>query len=201
MLLFASLNCYSYNRFFLIPVILLYEERTNVSNSNSSSLPDELILAIASGRPVTFEDIANAGTDLNASGVTNCRSPLTAAAFAGNSELIKALAKGGAELLSYDKSGNSALITAACEGHVDAVSTLLELGVPIESETKCGTTALMGAAAWGNCQVIKLLLSRGANPHHCNSDGFSALMLAEEKGEGDAVALLAPRTYSEPASE
>ena len=153
-------------------------------------MPDDLILAIASGKPVSLDEITCWGIDINASGFSNPRTALTAAAFAGNCILIRALWKSGADLNHCGESRLPAILEAAGMGHEDAVGTLLELGVDIETKSCSGNTALMVAAAWGNCEVVRLLLSRGANIHHCNNHGGTALDFAEEKEQEEAAAIL-----------
>lgn len=156
----------------------------------SRSMPDDLISAIASGKPVTLDEITRLGIDINASGANHQRTPLTAAACAGNSSLIRELAKSGANLDHYDESGLPAILEAACTGHEDAVCTLLELGVDIETKSRWGNTALMVAAAWGNVEVVRLLLARGANINHRDLRGGTALMIAEEKDQEQVAAIL-----------
>ncbi len=161
-----------------------------MSNATNRSMPDELIYAIASGQPVTLDDITRLGIDINASGINNHRTALTAAAFAGNSRLIRELVQNGADVDHYDKSGLPAILEAAGMGRKCSVQTLLELGVNIETKSSCGSTALMVAAAWGECEVVCLLLSRGANTIERDNRGDTALDIAEEKDQDEAAAIL-----------
>ena len=165
-----------------------------MSNATNRSMPDELIYAIASGQPVTLDDIVRLGIDINASGINNHRTALTAAAFAGNSRLIRELVENGADVDYYDESGVPAILEAVAMGQECAVKTLLELGVDIETKGSCGGTALMVAAAWGNCEVVRLLLSRGVNTTHRDNRGCRALDIAEEKHQDEAVAILRAAT-------
>jgi uncharacterized protein len=161
-----------------------------MSNAMNRSMPDDLIYAIASGQPVTLDDVARLGIDINASGINNHRTVLTAAAFAGNSRLIRELVQSGANVDHYDESGVPAILEAASMGQACAVQTLLDLGVSIETKSRCGSTALMVAAAWGKCDVVRLLLSRGANTMVRDNRGGTALDMAEEKDQDEAAAIL-----------
>lgn len=161
-----------------------------MSNATNRSMPDELIYAISSGQPVTLYDIARLGIDINASGINNHRTALTAAAFAGNSRLIRELVQNGADVDHYDESGVPAILEAAGMGRECAVQTLLDLGVNLETKSSCGSTALMVAAAWGECEVVRLLLSRGASTMDRDNRGGTALDIAEEKDQDEAAAIL-----------
>jgi ankyrin repeat protein len=118
------------------------------------SISDEMLIAIASCEPVTWEDIAILGADLDAIGNSVSRTPLMAASFAGRSDLIISLIENGATVNRANADGMTALHEAAAEGKIDAVNTLNRFGANIESETRLGHTPLMVASAWGNCAVI-----------------------------------------------
>lgn len=161
-----------------------------MSDPTTQSMPDDLILAIASGKPVSLDDLARTGVDINAPGETNGRTPLTAAAFAGNTGLIRAIVGSGGVVDHPDRHGDTALMEAAAMGQDDVVRTLLDLGADIEVTAPGGLTALMIAAAWGNCEVVRLLLARGADLYRRDSRGSTALMIADEKYEDGAVEVL-----------
>ncbi len=80
---------------------------------------------------MTLDDIARLGIDINASGINNHRTALTAAAFAGNSRLIRELVQNGADVDHYDNSGLPAILEAAAMGWECAVQTLLELALTL----------------------------------------------------------------------
>lgn len=156
----------------------------------SKSMPDDLLIRIASGEPAELQDVLMQDADINAFGASIDRTVLMSAAFVGRCSLIAALVENGASLELANKWGFTALHEAAAEGHATAVETLLRLGASMNVETSDGITPLMVAAAWGNCDVIRLLLSCGADVRHRDKRGSSALMIAEEKGENDAAGIL-----------
>ena len=60
------------------------------------SILDDMLISIASGEPVSWEDITILSVDLDAIGDSVSRTPLMAAAFAGRSDLIISLLENGA---------------------------------------------------------------------------------------------------------
>src|ERR1051325_8999122 len=136
-------------------------------------------------------------------------SPLSEAAFAGNTELVKALLDAGAdakELATTD--GETVLMTAARTGNVDVVRMLLDGGADVNArEHYKGQTALMWAAAERHTAVVKLLLERGADWRVRSLDretkppklsaassispiprgGFTALLFSARGGENGAA--------------
>jgi len=157
-------------------------------------MPDNLLVAIASGQPVSLRAILALGIDLNAVGASVPRTVLMAAAFAGRSDLIRELVENGAVLDLVNTWGLTALHEAVAQDQADAVQTLLELGANVEAQSEFGSTPLMAAAAWGNVAAMKVLLAWGANIHHCDKAGCTALMIAEEKEEVATAALLRAAT-------
>src|SRR5262245_53387104 len=100
-------------------------------NTMNKPMPDDLLVAIASGQPVSLHDIMSLDVDINAFGIRVQRTVLMSAAYAGRSGLINALVERGAVLDFGDLYGVTALHEAAGMGHVDAVTTLLDLGANI----------------------------------------------------------------------
>lgn len=164
------------------------------NNIVSESMPDDLLVAIASGRPVALHDIKKVNADINAFGTAVTRTVLMAAAYAGNSRLILELDEIGAAINLANSDGFTALHEAAGQGNAHAVEVLLGLGANIDAESTHGFTPLMIASAWGCCDVIKLLIASGADIHHHDHAGMTALDLADEKGEDAACAILAEAT-------
>ena len=102
----------------------------------NNSIPDDILIAIASGDDVSLDDITDAGVDINSLGNRVGRTPMMAAAFAGRCSLIKNLVENGATLDRGNEYGVTSLHEAAAMGHEGSVKTLLELGANIEAETK-----------------------------------------------------------------
>ncbi|MBV8731289.1 MAG: ankyrin repeat domain-containing protein, partial [Acidobacteriia bacterium] len=108
--------------------------------------------------------LLSAGADpklANRYGVT----PLSEAAAVGNTQIIDALLRAGADsntLTTAD--GETVLMTAARSGNVEAVRVLLDHHADVNAkENYRGQTALMWAAGEGHASVVKLLLDHGAD--------------------------------------
>ena len=90
--------------------------------------------------------------------------PLIMASMSGNSTIIDALVRAGADVNFAKSAGTTPLMLAAASGKVDAVRALLDYGALVNAkETAHGQTALMFAAGMGRADVIRLLMKHGAD--------------------------------------
>ena len=90
--------------------------------------------------------------------------PLHRAAACGDTALVKALLKRGAEVNAEDRFGITALHLSAQVGDADALSTLLVAGAKVDARTGWRReTALHLAAKGGHLEAVKLLVRRGAD--------------------------------------
>src|SRR5439155_13904700 len=116
--------------------------------------------------------------------------PYLLAAMAGNGEVMRLLAKAGADPNASNTKKDTALILAAGNirsteykgseaSYVDAVSVALDLGTDINTPNAAGDTALHFAAARGSSALAELLVSRGANINAKNNNGWTPLTVAE----------------------
>ncbi len=112
------------------------------------------------------------------------------AAKAGNTEAVGWLLDRGADPVSADAGGVSALLVAINGAHEDAALELIMAGANLESQTSSGNTPIMIAATRGLGQVVETLLSKGVDVDHRNNDGYSALMLASKFGRIDIGRML-----------
>jgi ankyrin repeat protein len=94
------------------------------------------------------------------------KSPLHAAAEAGNVEVLLALPAAGVRKLidKVDSTDRTPLMCAAQKNHVEAARVLLELGAKANARNSTGDTALRVAAAEGTPEMARLLLEAGADP-------------------------------------
>jgi len=129
-------------------------------------------------------------TGLNTTGAT----PFVLAARSGDAELMRLLAKLGADPLLPTADGSTPLIVAAGLGTrspgedagtesevVEAVEVALELGNDINAVDNNGETAMHGAAYKNYGAVVELLAAKGADPavwNRSNKHGWTPLTIA-----------------------
>lgn len=83
--------------------------------------------------------------------------PLLAAAWKGNVELIEWLLQSSARVNQANKQARSPLFAAAAGGHIDAVRVLLEAGANLEQADEDAKTPMDIAAMYGHRAVVALL--------------------------------------------
>ena len=88
--------------------------------------------------------------------------PLLAASYRGDYEMMGLLLDAGADPGARYPNGVCALSSAAASGSVESVRLLLDLDLDIESKNDHGSTPLMFAAIGGHADVIALLIEAGA---------------------------------------
>jgi uncharacterized protein len=126
--------------------------------------------------------------------------PLTAAAFNGNEQLVDLLLAEGAATDATDRTGRSAIVYAAAKGFAGIVGALLDHSVAVDARDAHQLTPLMWAAghtadvpARAGLATIELLLARDAAPDLADDRGRTALMIASEAGHAEIAALLLQR--------
>ncbi len=122
-----------------------------------------LTTAVAAGRQDVAAMLLDAGAkpDDGAAGLT----PPQFAASAGNVEMIRFLARRGANVNYGVKSGGqTALLSAIYGAHPEAVQALIELKADVNAKTKDGDTPLKAAMKGDQEDIVKLLEAAGAKP-------------------------------------
>ena len=113
------------------------------------------------------------------------------AALNGQSETVKALLLGGADVNARNHEGRTALLFAIVNLHTSTVQTLLEFGADVNVHaTACGCTPLLLAAGSGDIGITRALLNRGADPETICRPGRTALVVAIERGHSAIVELI-----------
>lgn len=105
--------------------------------------------------------------------------PLVGAARDGRVDLIRTLAKQGAD--PNERAGVNGwppLMHAIHKYQKGSVAALLDAGADVNGHASDGTTPLMMAAGYGYADIVTLLLDRGADAHARLSDGMNALTFA-----------------------
>ena len=150
-------------------------------------------IAIEKGRVELVKIMLDAGADVNLATLEQI-TPLIAAAYAGNPQIVEMLLAKRPRLEEQDRMHKSALVYAAGMGHRQVVAQLLAAGATIDAAYVDGLTPLMWAAGQGHPQTVKLLLDSGANPTLKDERGLTALDIARQNQQQAVVDLLnAPR--------
>ena len=130
-------------------------------------------------------------TELNTADTT----PFLLAARTGDAEMMKALAKAGADPMLTNADGSTALIIAAGLGIrspgedagiepevLQALQVALDLGNDINAVNKNGETAMHGAAYRNQASAAQLLIDKGADIkvwNQRNKQGWTPLLIAQ----------------------
>ncbi|MEO6236055.1 MAG: ankyrin repeat domain-containing protein [Vicinamibacterales bacterium] len=167
---------------------------------------ERLFEAAKTGEVAQVREIISRHPELRSARRDNGDTPLMAALYRGQRDVVQLLIDSGADLdvfaaaatgrlreltgalrsaaavsaLSYD--GWTALHLAAFFGHLDATRSLLDAGadVNVVSRNTLTNTPLHAAAAGKHVEVALLLLERGASCGTADAGGYTALQIATE---------------------
>lgn len=113
------------------------------------------------------------------------RTPLHVATFARRQDVIRALAKAGADLGALDNDRYDAVTIAAVADDEATLAVLLEVGASAKLTTsRYDGTALIAAAHLGHDGVVRQLIKAGAPLDHVNNLHWTALIEAVVLGDG-----------------
>ena len=115
---------------------------------------------------------------------------LMRAALDGQSETVKALLLGGADVNARNHEGRTALMFAIVNLHTSTVQRLLDSGAEVNIQAACGCTPLLLAAGSGDIGITRALLNGGADPGTICRPGKTALVVAIERSYSPIVELL-----------
>ena len=111
----------------------------------------------------------------------------------GDTALIYRSIEQGANVLSANTNGETALHSAAAHNQLEAAKILIEKGADVNSKTISGWTPLHSAARFGSVDVIRVLTRAGSSVNTRNSDGKLPRDLAIQAGHQSAVIALYAR--------
>jgi uncharacterized protein len=115
------------------------------------------------------------------------RTPLHVATFLKRPEAVRALAKAGADLKTFEHQRYDVVTIAAVANDVDMLRLVLALGGDAKLVTSpYQGTALIAAAHLGHDEVVRVLIAAGAPLDHVNNLGWTALIEAIVLGDGGA---------------
>ena len=118
--------------------------------------------------------------------------PLGFAVFFGQSELVKALLKAGADVnaASRESMKVTPLASAAAAKQTDIARLLIEHGANVNARAASGHIPLHEASANGNVELVKLLIEKGADVNAKTDDGKTPLDFAIEYKRPEVIELL-----------
>ncbi|CAM9920738.1 unnamed protein product, partial [Scytosiphon promiscuus] len=147
-----------------------------------------LHLAAMDGSTSAVDVLCAAGMDLDLrvaspySADDDCWSALDCAAFAGNVDAVKVLARHGANVRAVSSLGLTVMNSAAAGNHTEVIDALVAIGPSVngECDDEGSTTPLHTAVLTGNRNgsAVAALLRHGAATDTADSDGNSPLHLA-----------------------
>ena len=101
-------------------------------NSRNRQGKTALMMAIEKNQTAIFQLMLDAGTDVNLASLEKV-TPLIAASYAGQVDMVKKLIAKGAKLEEEDRLHKSALVYAAGMGHHEVIDVLLQAGALIDA--------------------------------------------------------------------
>ncbi|HEV7814194.1 MAG TPA: ankyrin repeat domain-containing protein [Janthinobacterium sp.] len=113
-----------------------------------------------------------------------------AAARAGRTDILQALAEAGFPLDATTSDGYTALVLSAYNNHAPAVKQLLAAGANACAADRRGNTALMGALFKGESDIATLLVDTHCDIDQVNNAGETALSFATLFGRLDMLPVL-----------
>lgn len=130
---------------------------------------DPFISAIEKGDVAQVSQFLNSGLNPNKPRLNG--TPLTIAAYTGQTEVIEVLIEHGAAVDLPDEGGSSPLLCALQNRHVAAARSLLAHGADPSTSDRFGRSPLSIAAGNGPPELVDLLLEHGADVHHKDQRG------------------------------
>jgi len=161
-------------------------------NSRNRLGESALVIVLKKERADLATVLLDAGADVNLAAV-NGITPLMAASFAGQDEIVRRLLAQGANPRAIDRLQKTAMVYAAGEGRTGIVKMLVAAGIDPNEVYANDLTALMWAAGFGKTATVRALLDAGADPARKDNRGKTAADIAREQGFSETVALLQPK--------
>lgn len=114
-------------------------------------------------------------------------SPLSLAAFFGQTEIARYLLAQGADpnLAAKNASGVNALHSAVAREDYDLCVLFIEAGADVNAVQMQNVSALHSATHRGNLPLVKLLIENGAVIDHAMDNGDTAVSIAQREGQTD----------------
>ena len=117
-------------------------------------------------------------------------SPLVAAAWVDNTDIVAELIERGTDIHSERENGITACYIAAREGSSESLQLLMENGADVHKLTNFGWSTLHAAAHKGHTIIISMLCAACVNAESRNARGQTALWLASACGCDSGIKVL-----------
>jgi len=160
---------------------------------SGTSLAETLYDAAEKGDLAAVRRLLGQGAKVKARNKSSGRTPLHAAAYRDNKEVVELLIKNGADVNTRDKTGDTPLHLAAGEGNKAVAELLITNGADVNARTKYGGNTPLHEAArstYSHYGVLELLISNGADVNARDKHGHTPLHEAADWGLPFAVELL-----------
>jgi ankyrin repeat protein len=150
----------------------------------------KLFKAIKEGRVEDVRRLLDAGADPNAKHGILTEPAIALAVEAESPQLVRLLARAGADVDAEDYGGNAAIHEAARSGKPDLVRALIEVGADLNKPDGASQWTALMWATWYSCpqagtplrpgfhEIVRELLAAGADPDRRARDGETALWFA-----------------------
>ena len=143
-----------------------------------------LVEAAASGDAAAVGDLLDRGADVNERDATG-RTPVTAAVYAGNPDVVRLLVAAGADVDIQDDTRANAFLALGETGDVAVFDEVLPANPDETLTNRFGGNALIPAADRGHVEMVRALLERtDVDVDHVNDLGWTALLEAVILGDG-----------------
>ena len=115
---------------------------------------------------------------------------LHAAIAGGDSETVRILVEGGADVDARNNFGDPALHVAIDGENREMVRILVAAGADVDAKNSFGETALHRAILKGDSDLVRMLVDAGADVNITNAFGDSALSRAVHEGNKEILQIL-----------
>ena len=145
-----------------------------MTNHNLDDFEDEFLNAVHKGDVAKVEAMLKAGENPNKQDSYG-NNPMTLAAYAGHSDVLKMLLAHGAGIQCKDNTGMTPLHCAAYYNRLQACQVLLQSGAEVNATNRYGFTPLSESVTKGFPDVVTLLLGAGAADTNRDERGWQPL--------------------------
>jgi len=150
----------------------------------------ELLQAVTTGDEVRTSECLDALSNPDIADPTGLTA-LMAAAYSGQSKIVRLLLYRKAAIDRKDSEGYTALMFACNTGSFPCAKLLVEHGAGVNETANDDSTPLMFAAQHGHNDIVRYLLSKGADPAFVGKHGLSAVGFAKQHGLVETEMILA----------
>jgi Ankyrin repeats (3 copies) len=159
----------------------LYQRLANPNSPEKKDGDTPLIFAARHSDLALAQVLVEAGADLSRRGGTAMTTPLHAAVWQGDLEMVKYLHKAGAPLNATNCWGNNALHDAFTCDKPEIAKYLLDTGVDFAGRNDLGMTPLQAAILSWKPWAAKMAIEYGADIYTLNNKDQTAKALAEDR--------------------